>query len=200
MEDSMYHRLSTVLAAGWVLALAGPGVAADTKAESGPAAGGVLQSEPPQGGSVVTAEQKPAVNLSDQQRQTVVDAILDRKSHQETPKEFKPELGADVPRKVDLHGMPPKVVNEVPALKDYMYAHLDHEIAIVDAVNKKVVALLPLPDNLAHQSPAIGPEGKPSGDGSRPESVGSGQPTADPLREREESGKDNAYTGPSTTK
>lgn len=197
----MFHRFSTALAAGWVLAVAGPAAAADNPQQSGPGAGGVIQSEAPQAGSsVVKAEKKPGVNLSDQQRQMVIDAIVDRKSHQATPKEFKPEMGASVPRTVDVHAMPPKIVSDLPALKEYMYAHLDKEIVILDAIEKKVVALIPLPANLAHESPAIGPEGKPSGDGSRPQSVGSGQPTGDPLREREESGKPSAYTGPSTTK
>ena len=206
----MNHRFSTVLAVGWVLALAGPAMAQNS-GPSGPASGGVIQSETPQGGavSVVTAEKKPAVNLSDQQKQTVIDAIVDRKSHQATPKEFKAEMGADVSSKVDLHAMPPKVVSDVAALKDYMYAHLDREIVIVDAMNKKVVAVLPLPANLAHESgnkpegaAAAGADGKPAattGQSGTPRTMGSGQPTTDPLRAREESGKDSAYTGPSTT-
>jgi hypothetical protein len=206
MEDTMFHRLSTVLAAGWVLALAGP-AAAQNSGPSGPASGGVIQSETPQqGGSVVTAEKKPGVNLSEQQKQMVIDAIVDRKSHQVTPKEFKAELGADVSSKVDLHAMPPKVVSDVAALKDFMYAHLDREIVIVDAMDKKVVALLPLPANLAHESgnkpEGAGPEGKPpatTGQSGAARTMGSGAPTADPLRAREESGKESAYTGPSST-
>ena len=204
----MNHRFSTVLAVGWVLALAGPAMAQNS-GPSGPASGGVIQSETPQGGavSVVTAEKKPAVNLSDQQKQTVIDAIVDRKSHQATPKEFKSEVGADVSSKVDLHAMPPKVVSDVAALKDYMYAHLDREIVIVDAMDKKVVALLPLPANLARESKpeggaAASADSKPAattGQSGTPRSIGSGQPTADPLRAREESGKESAYTGPSTT-
>jgi hypothetical protein len=198
----MKPRLSFTIVA--VCALAIPATAADNTEQSGPAAGGVIQSEP-QGG-VVKPEQKPALNLSDQQRQAVIDAIVERKSNQATPKEFKGEVGATVSPKVDIHAMPPRIVSELPELKQYMYAHLDREIAIVDALEKKVVALIPLPANLAQESSAK-PEGTAAADSkpaattgqSADRKVGSGTPTADPLREREEAGKESAYTGPSTT-
>jgi hypothetical protein len=198
MEDAMHHSLNlTVFAAGLAIALAAPAAAAENDTKSGPASGGVMQSQP---SGVVTADQKPKLDLSDQQKQTVIKLIVERKTHQATPPEFKAELGASVPRKVDLHGMPPNLASDVPALKEYMYAHLDNEIAIVNALDKKVAALIPLPAELAHQRPAVGPAGQFNGDGRRPQTIGSGQPTADPLREREESGKPSAYTGPSTTK
>lgn len=77
---------------------------------------------------------------------------MERKSHQPTPKEFKPELGASVPRFLDIHAMPPGLLNDVPVLKEYMYAHVDRNIVIVDALDKKVAALIPLPANLAQDS------------------------------------------------
>ena len=194
----MVHRLSCAILAAAACVWVGPALAADNAAQSGPASGGVMQSVPPQGG-VVTADKKRVPDLSDRQRQTVIDAIVERKSHQATPKEFKGEVGAKASSKINIHAMPPRIVSEVPELKDFMYAHLDREIAIVDALDDKIVAVIPLPANLASESPAVGPEGKPSGEGDRPRTMGSGQPTADPLREREESGKDSAYTGPSTT-
>ena len=201
----MHHRLSTVLAAGWVLALAGPAVAADN--QSGSAAGGVLLSAPAQD-ALVTAEKKPPLHLTDQQRQAAIDAIVERKSHQATPKEFKPEVGASVPRQVDIHTMPPTLASALPTLQQYMYAHLDREIVILDALDNKIVALIPLPENLAQQSGAK-PEGsaaaaadaKPAATTGQSvdKNIGSGQPTADPLRAGEETGKASAYTGPTTT-
>jgi hypothetical protein len=101
---------------------------------------------------VVTEAQKPALNLTDEQKKAVVEAVVERKAHQPTPKEFKPELGARLPRTVEIHSMPPRLVTEVPALKEYMYAHLDRDIVIVDALQKKVVGLIPLPENLAQDS------------------------------------------------
>ena len=201
----MVHRLSCAMLAAAACVWVGPALAADNAAQSGPASGGVMQSVPPQAG-VITADKKRAPDLSDRQRQTVIDAIVERKSHQATPKEFKGEVGAKVSSKVNIHAMPPRIVSEVPELKDFMYAHLDQEIAIVDALDDKIVAVIPLPANLAQTSkpegsPAAGADGKPAATtGQSPDrKIGSGTPTADPLREREESGKDSAYTGPSTT-
>jgi len=286
------------------LALICPALPQDNSAPSGSAGGGVILSKPPQG-ELVTETKKPALNLTDEQKKTVIDAVVERKAHQASPKEFKPELGANVPRLVDIHAMPPRLVTDVPVLKEYMYAHLDREIVIVDAAEKKVAALIPLPANLAQESgnkpdekvaaqkavggladlkpeqqralyQSAGGEAQPvpqeallaganvpdrmtfqplsaeviaqapqlrelhyaklqdgrmllidpksrkvagiitrdEGTGTArtdgpattgqsnagvPKSVGSGAQTADPLREREEGGKESAYTGPSTT-
>ena len=51
-------------------------------------------------------------------------------THQPTPKEFRPEIGAAIPRTVDLHAPPSALLDEIPALKQYMYAHLDRQISI----------------------------------------------------------------------
>ena len=146
----MHHRLScTVFGAACAFALVGPAFSQESSAPSGSAAGGVILSKPPQSEAVKEA-QKPTLDLSEEQRKAVITEILERKAHQATPKEFKPELGASVPRDVDVHGMPPKLVTDIPELKEYAYAHLDREIVIVDALHKKVAALIPLPENLAH--------------------------------------------------
>jgi hypothetical protein len=60
------------------------------------------------------------------------DAIASRDTHQPTPKEFKPESARRCRALVDLHGMPPEIVTGEPELKPFMYAHLDHNIVIVD--------------------------------------------------------------------
>ena len=144
----MHYRLTcTVFAGAWAFALVQPALPAEHSG-SGSAAGGVMLSKPPQEG-LVTEAKKPALNLSDEQRQTVIAEITARDTHQATPKEFKPEMGVTVSRFVATHAMPPKLANDVPVLKEYTYAHLDRNIVIVDALEKKIAALIPLPDNLA---------------------------------------------------
>ena len=276
---------------------AGRAVPAENSEPSGSAAGGVTLSKPPEG-ELVTESKKPPVDLTAEQRQKVITEVVARNSRQATPKEFKPELGAAVTRFVDIHAMPPALNNDVPALKNYMYAHLDRTIVIVDALNKNIVALIPLPENLAQESDkevkvtaldtvgglgglkpeqlralyqSAGGETQPvpqqallagadvpdsitlqplapdaaaqapqlhglhyaklqdgrmllvdpnkrkvagiitqdegtstaaagaATTGTGDKGAGSGEPTADPLREREESGKPSAYTGPTTT-
>jgi hypothetical protein len=74
---------------------------------------------------------KGPLELSEQDKAAVIKAALDAKSHQKTPKDFTPTVGASVPRSVFLHGFKPDVVGKVPALKEYWYAYTDAEIALV---------------------------------------------------------------------
>jgi len=141
-------RLSLLIVAGaWAFALAGPALA-ENPASSEPAGTGPTLSDR----DTVTAPKKPPLNLSGEQRQTVIADIVARKTHQPTPKDFKPELGKAVPAAIHIHGMPPSILSDVPELKNYMYAHLDRDIVIVDPMEKKVAALIALPDNLAQPS------------------------------------------------
>jgi hypothetical protein len=88
------------------------------------------------------------LHLSDQDKAAVIKAALDAKSHQSTPKEFTPAVGAPVPKTVFQHGFKPEIVSQMPALKEYWYAYLDREIVLIDALQKKVAAIIPLPPNL----------------------------------------------------
>jgi hypothetical protein len=98
-----------------------------------------------------TAVNAPKLELSDAQRQAIVEAVVPEQTHQATPKEFKAEVGSNIPRTMDLHPLPRPLVYEIPALKEYMFAHLDRNIVLVEALEKKVVELIPLPEQLAHR-------------------------------------------------
>jgi len=88
---------------------------------------------------------KGPLELSEQDKAAVIEAALDAKSHQKTPKDFTPTVGASVPRSVFLHGFKPDVVGKVPALKEYWYAYTDAEIALVDALQTTIVAVIAIP-------------------------------------------------------
>lgn len=125
-----------------------PALAADdgTKgAADGAAASGVTQS----GQGLVPVESgKPELTLTPKLQQMVVDVVTGLDTHQPTPKEFKPAVGADVPRAVYIHAMPKPLFEAMPALKEYMYAHLDRNIVIVNAQKLKAAAVIPLPEDL----------------------------------------------------
>lgn len=91
-----------------------------------------------------TAAREPLA-LSEQDKQAVIMAVIEAKSHQKTPKEFTPAVGASVPKAVFIHGFNPSVARAIPTLKQHWYAYLDREIVLIDAMQKKVVAVLPLP-------------------------------------------------------
>ncbi len=125
----------------------GPTFAADEgarDAKSTGAASGVSLS----GAGAVPAEPgKPALALSPENQQIVRDAVTRLDTHQPTPKEFQPALGVDVPRAVYIHALPQSVIDAIPALKEYMYAHLDREVVIVDALGMKAAMVIPLPED-----------------------------------------------------
>jgi hypothetical protein len=88
------------------------------------------------------------LTLSEQDKATVIKAAIEAKSRQKTPKEFTPAVGASVPKTVYLHAFNPEIAREVPALKRHWYAYLTREIVLIDAAQTKVVAVIPLPENL----------------------------------------------------
>jgi hypothetical protein len=80
--------------------------------------------------------------------QAIVRELIKMDNHQATPKGFKPEVGAPIPRDLHLSAFPPELTEQMPSLKNLMYAHLDKNIVIIDALYSKVEAVVPLPDAL----------------------------------------------------
>ncbi len=93
----------------------------------------------------IPPEQKLESPLDDQ---AIVQSLLKVDNHQATPKGFKPEVGASIPRDIHLSAFPPDLVERMPALENLMYAHLDKSIVIIDALYAKAQAVIPLPDTL----------------------------------------------------
>ncbi|MGH6770055.1 MAG: hypothetical protein ACRECO_13650 [Xanthobacteraceae bacterium] len=120
------------------------------------------------------------LKLSEQDKQAVIAAATEADTHQNTPKEFTPAVGALVPKEVYLHGFKPEIASKVSTLKHYWYAHLDREILLIDAMQSKVVALIPLPEKL--------------------ESVGQGhQGAAEPATSKDKYGAGSTESVPSHT-
>jgi hypothetical protein len=86
-----------------------------------------------------------SLKLSEQDKAAVITAAVEAKTHQKTPKEFTPAVGAPVPTALYRHAFKPEIARKVPALKQYWYAYLDREIVLIDSMQKKVVAVIPLP-------------------------------------------------------
>ena len=117
-------------------------------------------------------DSQPVAQLSEQDKTVVIKAAFEAKSHQKTPKDFTPAVGASVPPSLFIHGFKPEIAGSVPALKYHWYAFLDREIVLIDAMQRKVVAVIPLPENTASVGQgnhgAAEPAGQAKGqDGSR---------------------------------
>jgi hypothetical protein len=101
----------------------------------------------------VDAPKKHPLTLSAEQRQSIVDAVMQVDSYQPTPKGFEAAEGAGLPPTLNIHALPRSLVDQMPVMKEYMYAHVDADIVIVDASEKKVAVVIALPDKLVMKSP-----------------------------------------------
>lgn len=114
------------------------------------------------------------ITLNGEQKQAVINAAVTAKSRQKTPANFSPTSGASVPKAVYLHGFRPDVVQANPFLKDYWYAFLDREIVLVDGAEKKVAAVVELPQELVagdepfHGAAEASSDKNAKGDGAKP--------------------------------
>ena len=113
---------------------------------------------PPQvtlsGGHAVQQLSLPPLNLDAAARQKLVAKAVKRNTHQVTPKDFKPAEGEHVTPSVEVNAFPPDT--DPPELRQYVYANLDREIAIINALTLTTVLVVPLPEPLWTGQDAIG--------------------------------------------
>jgi hypothetical protein len=115
-----------------------------------------------------TVKTKPPLQLSDDQRRKIQDALVTAHSAQKTPENFEAKVGTKVPTKLKLDAMPAPLINEEPILKEYDFVKLDNDLLVVDPMNSNVVAVIPrkFPKDQATQGSA------PSGQTHDPASQG----------------------------
>ena len=90
-----------------------------------------------------TAKQKPPLQLSDQQRRKIQDALVNAHSAQKTPEKFEAKVGEKVPTALKLDAMPAPLINQEPVLKQYDFVKLDNDLLVVDPMDSTVVAVIP---------------------------------------------------------
>jgi len=114
------------------------------------------------------AQQKPPLQLSDEQRGKIQDALVTAHSAQKTPDKFEAKVGTKIPTALKLDAMPAPLINEEPVLKQYNFVKLDTDLLVVDPMNSMIVAVIPrkFPQDQATQGSA------PSGQTHDPASKG----------------------------
>jgi hypothetical protein len=90
-----------------------------------------------------TAKQKPPLQLSDQQRRKIQEALVTAHSAQKTPDKFAAKVGEKVPTALKLDAMPAPLINQEPVLKQYDFVKLDNDLLVVDPMDSTVVAVIP---------------------------------------------------------
>src|SRR5262245_36968350 len=89
------------------------------------------------------AKQKPPLELSEQQRGKIQEALVAAHSAQKTPANFEPKVGAKVPTALKLDVMPAPLINQEPVLKQYGFVKLENDLLVVDPMNTTIVAVIP---------------------------------------------------------
>jgi hypothetical protein len=90
-----------------------------------------------------SARQKPPLQLSDEQRREIQDALVTAHSAQKTPDKFEAKVGEKVPTQLKLDPMPTPLINQQPVLKQYDFVKLDNDLLVVDPMDSTVVAVIP---------------------------------------------------------
>ena len=90
-----------------------------------------------------SVKQKPSLQLSDQQRRKIQDALVTAYSAQKTPDKFEAKVGEKVPTKLKLDAMPAPLINQEPVLKQYDFVKLDNDLLVVDPMDSTIVAVIP---------------------------------------------------------
>lgn len=93
----------------------------------------------------------PALHLSDSQRARIRQAVGPEDTDvsfalkpTKSAASFQPSVGAKIPNAVKGHTLPPPLIYEMPALKQYKYVKFKDQVLIVDPMSRKIVDLFPL--------------------------------------------------------
>ncbi|WP_424363310.1 DUF1236 domain-containing protein [Methylocystis parvus] len=83
-----------------------------------------------------------ALGLSPQQQRLAYETVVNWRSARIGNADFKPEIGATVPRRARLAIFPRRLVAQAPGLRDYRFVVRDQRVAVVDPATRQVVGLL----------------------------------------------------------
>jgi hypothetical protein len=106
------------------------------------------------------AQQKPPLQLSDEQRGKIQDALVTAHSAQKTPDKFEAKVGTKIPTALKLDAMPAPLINEEPVLKQYNFVKLDTDLLVVDPMNSMIVAVIPRKFPQAQATQGSAPSGQ----------------------------------------
>lgn len=86
---------------------------------------------------------KPPLQLSDERKSAILNALVAEDTQQKTPKDFKPQAGMELPHTMKVDAMPEALGREQPVLKQYGYAKTANDILVLDPMKKTIIAVLP---------------------------------------------------------
>lgn len=87
---------------------------------------------------------RPPLQLNDQQRTAIQDALETENTEQKTPPKFEAKVGEVLPGTMTVDAMPEPLLQREPSLKQYGYAKLSKDVLVVDPMKKTIIAVIPL--------------------------------------------------------
>jgi len=137
----LLHRM--ILAGAALICLTGIAAAAPSSGKTSP----VQQ----QGGPVSQKQTAPPLNLSDDQRQQIQQAIAARDTSvsfglktAKSAQNFAPAVHAKLPKALKPHPFPRPLIYKLPVLKRYDYVKFKNDVLIVNPLNREIVDVLPM--------------------------------------------------------
>jgi hypothetical protein len=88
--------------------------------------------------------QRPPLQINEQQRTAIQDALETENTEQKTPDKFEPKVGETLPATMTVDAMPGPLIQREPSLKQYGYAKLPKDVLVLDPMKKTIVAIIPL--------------------------------------------------------
>ncbi len=93
----------------------------------------------------ITADvQRPPLQLNEQQRAAIQDALETENTEQKAPDKFEPKVGDALPSSMTVDAMPEPLIQREPSLKQYGYAKLSKNVLVLDPMKKTIIAVVPL--------------------------------------------------------
>lgn len=98
---------------------------------------------------------KPPLQLDDQQRTAIQNALVAEHTQQKAPKDYKPQVGETPPKGIKIDAMPQALGRQLPVLNQYGYAKTASDILVIDPMSRKIVAVMPrkYPNDASAKSP-----------------------------------------------
>jgi hypothetical protein len=83
------------------------------------------------------------LKLDDKQKAAIRDGLVAVHTQQKGPKDFKPQVGAKLPKPLKLDTLPEDLARKDPAFKELDYAKTATDILVLDPMTKTIIAVIP---------------------------------------------------------
>lgn len=88
------------------------------------------------------SSQADALKLTSAQRHDIYQDVRKQKTSETAPAGFTAKVGEAVPSSIKINPLPASATKQVPAVKSYDFAMLNHKVLLVNPNSKKIVDIV----------------------------------------------------------